>query len=707
MSTAGAVALPSLREDLEILASTPSNTGAPTWVIHDPLQHRYFQIDHQTKELLSVWREGLSIAEMARIAGQRLGLAVDDTQVERLLNFTRASNLTYEDHPGCWRDVSRRAALGRQSLFWKIAHKYLFFKVPLLRPQRALRAALPYVEPLYTWQALAVVGLIGIVGLYLASRQWDTFLSTFDTFFSFEGMGYFALSLILLKAAHELGHAFTAARFGCRVPTMGIAFMVMMPLLYTDVTDAWRLASRRQRMLISAAGILVELALSIIATFLWAFLPDGSGRSIAFMIATTGWIMSLGFNLNPCMKFDGYYLLADLIGIDNLQPRAFALGRWKVRQMLLAPSLDPPERLPPRMHNTLILYAWVTWLYRLVVFTAIAVLVYFFCFKLLGIVLFVLEIWLLIARPIALEIAQWWKLGPHIASPRRVTVTAGIALSLLVVLIVPWSTRIEVPAVLEAADLARLYPPRAAKVISINVKRNDFVAEESPIVHLHVPEIDNEIAAAQIKLDLVRLRFARAMADRMDREESLVLRQELVSLQTKLDGLLKEKQELVIRSPLAGTVLEIDPNLHHGRWVGKTDRLALIATGKQHVVRGYVSESNLFRLKANAEGRFIPDDLTRSAIPVRLIYVARAGTSAIDILELASTNGGKIPVEPDIKQRLVPVTAQYLVELEPLGMNHPPNQLVRGIVDLTGAPESFLTRAWRQVSKILIRESGF
>ncbi|NHW78486.1 site-2 protease family protein, partial [Escherichia coli] len=78
-----------------------------------------------------------------------------------------------------------------------------------------------------------------------------------------------------VKSLHELGHAFTAARYGLHVPAMGVAFMVLAPILYTDVTDAWRLSSRRQRMAIHAAGVIVELALASIALFAWALLPDG------------------------------------------------------------------------------------------------------------------------------------------------------------------------------------------------------------------------------------------------------------------------------------------------------------------------------------------------------------------------------------------------------------------------------------------------
>ena len=705
--TAGASQLPPLRQDLEIKTTGIDSSGAPMGIIYDPLQQRYFQIDYQTKELLSLWSEGLTVSELAQLANERLGFSVDDQQLAQLLEFVRNSNLADEDRPGGWSDFANREAAGRRSLVARFARNYLFFKVPLLRPQRMLKATVPYLEPLYTWQAVAIVGFIGLIGLYLTSRQWGSFLGTFHEVFSFEGAVYFALSLVLLKSAHELGHALTASRFGCYVPNMGIAFMVMMPLLYTDVTDSWRLSSRRQRLLIGVAGIAVELALACIATFLWVFLPDGSARGIAFMVATTGWVLSIAFNLNPCMKFDGYYLLSDLIEVDNLQPRAFALGRWKVQQILFAPGLEPPELLSRRMRNGLVLYAWSTWVYRLVLFTTIAILVYHFAFKLLGIVLFALEIWYLIALPIVREIAQWRKIAPRIASLRRVAVTASAALALFLMLVVPWSTRIEVPAILQAADLVQIYPPSAAKIVSIDAQRGDFVDETTPIIHLHVRDIERNIADTKIKIDITRLRLARTVADRIDREESLVLAHELTSLQTKLHGLEKQNGELIIRSPASGTILELDPDLHPGRWIGKADRLALISAQKQHVVRGYVAERSLYRLTADAEGLFIPDDLTRSSIPVRLESVARSGAASIDIAELASTNGGQIAVRPDSQQRLVPLMAQYLVELAPQGLDHPPEQIVRGVVELKGAPESFLVLAWRQVSNVLIRESGF
>ena len=110
--------------------------------------------------------------------------------------------------------------------------------------------------------------------------------------------------------------------------------------------------------------------------------------------------MSLAINLNPFMRFDGYYILADLMRIENLQSRSFNLGVWRLREILFASGAPCPEPLPPRTVRWLAIYAWLTWLVRLVTFTGIALAVYAYFFKLLGIVLFLFEIVYFVARPI-------------------------------------------------------------------------------------------------------------------------------------------------------------------------------------------------------------------------------------------------------------------------------------------------------------------
>ena len=127
----------------------------------------------------------------------------------------------------------------------------------------------------------------------------DRFKSTFLYFFNWNGLLLYAFSLVAVKAIHELGHAYTAKNFGCNVNSMGIAFLVFFPFLYTDNTNAWRLRDHRKRLTINFAGISTELHLAIIATFFWGISEPGLFKSVAFFVATTSWVSSLLINISP------------------------------------------------------------------------------------------------------------------------------------------------------------------------------------------------------------------------------------------------------------------------------------------------------------------------------------------------------------------------------------------------------------------------
>ena len=707
MNEANGLVLPELRPDIQINFSAHGHEGQASWVIHDPLQHRYFHINRETKDLLLLWQEGLTPDQLAEFAYAQLGLKLDAEQISELLTFLSKNQLLKENAKANWREIAQDAANKQQHLGNRILRNYVFFKLPLFRPQQFLKSAAPYIDFMFSRQFFLVTIIAGLIGFYFVSRDWNTLTGDLQRFFSFEGIAYFGIAIVSVKVFHELGHAFTAVRFGCQVPTMGVAFFLLTPLLYTDVSDAWRLSSRRKRLLISAAGILSELVIACFATLLWAFLAPGFIRDIALIFASTSWVMSLAINLNPLIKFDGYYLLSDITRIDNLQQRSFAFGKWRLRKLLIAPDINAPEIVSPKVQFALTMFAWMTWVYRLILFTTIALLVYHFSFKLLGIFLLVLEIWLLVLRPVFIELSQWRKLAELSGSPARIMATTSFIALTLLVLVVPWSSRINVPAVLQASELAQVYTGKAAQVAKIHVKRGNQVKQGAPVVTLHSPELKEKIQIARIEINQLELRIANASLVQIGIEDMLVLRRAIQSKQSKLDGLLIEKAELVVTAPIGGIVQEFNPHIHQGRWVGKEDPVALIANRNSHVVKGYIGESRLRRLTENAVGLFIPDDLTFPSIPVVINTVARSGTASLEIAVLASFHGGSIQVEQGSNNQLVPKQAQYLIEMKSVRISNSPNQIVRGLIELDGIAESIAMSAFRQVAKVLIRETGF
>jgi putative peptide zinc metalloprotease protein len=499
---------------------------------------------------------------------------------------------------------------------------------------------------------------LALAGFYLVSRQWDAFLASFLYFFSWDGIIAYAFGLSAVKVIHELGHAYTATRFGCRVPTMGVSFLVMFPVLYTDTTGAWRLRSRKQRLAIDCAGVTAELMVATLATLAWVFVPDGGLRSTLFVLATSSWVMSLAVNLNPFMRFDGYYVLADWLGVSNLQPRSFALGRWKMRELLFDLGEDPPEAVPQRLQNGLIIYAWLSWAYRLILFIGIALLVYHMFFKLLGIILFVVEMGVFVLRPVWTEMKEWRARRDRIFSGRgRWWPWIGGALLLLACL--PLDRHVSAVAILAPMDAVPVVAGDPAQIERIAVRNGQWVKAGTVIAELSAPEITAYSSQRETRIRQLESQLARSPADALDLANRAVLERELTSEKAAEAGAERRRARLILRAPNAGLITDLPPDMHAGRWLGGAETVARIISPDRYDIQAYIEEGDIWRVGPKAMARFVPDDLSHPSRPARLVESASAALEIMDQPMLASTNGGPIAVNEDSGKRLKPRDALY------------------------------------------------
>ena len=209
------------------------------------------------------------------------------------------------------------------------------------------------------------------------------------------------------------------------------------------------------------------------------------------------------------------------------------------------------------------------------------------------------------------------------------------------------------------------------------------------------------------------MRLARRGSDAADRAETLVFEDTLRSLAIKLRGLQAERAELRITAPIGGRLVDLDAHLHVGRWLQRSDLIALIAAPGGHTTRGYVGEEDVGRVDQAATAKFIPEDLGAPSSAVRLQDISRVGVQSVDIADLSSHYGGAVAARPQNATRsgegktTVPVTGQFLVSgivADVSGL--PTGRSLRGTLLVKGRAESLAARAWRQVFKVLIRESG-
>ncbi len=700
--------VPALRQELELISGAPGFSGAQRWLIYDPVQHRFIAVGRAAHVLLHVWSEGSTVDQLIGNAADRFGEPITARDVERFIQFLQANRLTVEAPGGGWRTLAAAAARGHGGIASRALHSYLFFRVPLFRPERFLRATVGLVRPLASGPAFLIYLLLADTGLYLVSREWDVFRATLAGLLSLQGGLLLGLAMLAVKMLHELGHAYVATNYGCRVPVIGVAFVLGAPMLYSDVTDAWRLASRRQRLAVDIAGIAVDLAVASIATFVWAFLPDGAARGFAFSLATAGWIFSLAMNLNPFMKFDGYHIASDLAGIENMQERAMVVGRWRLREILFALGAPPPERWPPGIAAGLTLYAYALWVYRLVLFTGIALAVYAYFFKLAGVFLFLVEIGYFIIAPIGREFREWWTMRRAILASKRTFVTAATIAGLGACLSLPLSSEVTIPAVLGGAEVARLYPALPAEVARVYVAHGTRVEAGAPLVSLRSIDVTEDLLLTRLKSDVVTMRLQRRASDALDREEALVLENDLAALLQRRDGLRRQAAELEMKAPFAGHVIEIADALHTGRWLNPRESVLVIKAEQGAVLRGYLDERDIWRVATGAQAVFVPDEIGLPRVPVHLKSIAQSACAVLDQFELAASHGGRIPDRLDAKRQPVPVTAQFAVRAEPTGPLPEAfaARTIAGVIIAAGSPESLMARAWRQVLKVLVRESG-
>ncbi|MBU3581996.1 HlyD family efflux transporter periplasmic adaptor subunit [Polynucleobacter sp. AP-Capit-er-40B-B4] len=697
---------PKLREDLTLYPGPADKNGAPTWTLHDPARNQYFQIDWVAFEIIS--RLDLEDGEaICDLISQQTTLLVSLDDVEATLKFLSDNELVYQHSPQDASLLYRKNQSRNKNWFDSLLHGYLFFRVPILRPDRLLDKLMPKLGFLFSKRFFQLTLLIFVLGLWGVFRQWDAFSTTLVDTFSIEGILGYAGAIAVVKLLHEMGHAIVAKKCGCRVPTMGLAFLVMWPVAYTDVTESWKLDSHKKRLMIASAGIATELIIAAWSIFMWSVLPEGAFKSLFFFLGTTSIAGTLAINASPFMRFDGYFLLCDIVGMPNLHSRSSAYARWWTREQLFGLNDDSPEPLNETQRKFFLIFAYATWIYRLVVFFGIAVLVYHYFFKALGIAMFLVEIWFFITKPIYQELQYWRKRWKEIGPVVRHKPAYYITLVVCVILLIPFDLTVNTQGVLRPQKSLNVLATRAAQVTKLPPEIGSQVVEGEQLIGLSVPELEKKIRQLQTKVDVLNRQFGSSGFDLKTVNQQPIFKEQLISAKNELDGLLKEYEKLNRRAPFSGVIADIDPDLFLGEWVPKSFSLVTLITEKDWIVDCYVEEDDLRRLDTGNWGRFIPDAPGVRGVGLSIISIDKDATRVLAEGSLSSLAGGEILVRQQ-NNKLIPERAIYRVRLKVDG--HPDKLstgYIRGRVVILAWPKSILGDAIRNGLAVFIREAGF
>ena len=698
--------IPYLRQDLEIFRGNSREDGSPAWLLYDAVRNKYFTLGLTAFRLIKNWRGGEDIQNFEKKINTQ-GIETTGEEIKSFIGFLQQNNLIIQPQGQGVPYLMQQKNSLKKSWIMNLIHSYLFFKIPLFTPDEWLGRTFSKVKFLGSKKIRNIIYILGFIGLFLVIQQFENFAKTFLYFFSIKGLMLYFITLVFVKCLHELGHAYVAKHYGCRVSAIGIAFLVFFPFLYTDTTDAWRLRNHKERLLINFAGILTELHLALIATFVWGILPEGGLKSAAFFIATTSWISSIAINVSPFMRFDGYYVFSDWLKAENLQPRAFALAKWKTRETLFGFNHKPPEEINPSRRWTFIIYAWSTWIYRFFLFIGIALLVYYFAFKVLGIILFAIEIYWFIMLPIIKEMKQWWLMRSEMKINKQTFRTTAILIITLMVLFLPWKSSMKIPAVYVSEKYSKIYSPYPAKIKSVFITKDQEVEAGQNLIELYSPGLDKEINSIRRKILLTKTKINRMSGTSGNMDEYLTYNQRLIALQSELSGLTNIKEKLIIKAPNKGKVKDLI-SLSSEMWVSNLDQLLGIVHYGTGSVKAFIREEQIDRFQENTPAVFIPNDGDHKKIHLISNKLDLSSVNNLPYIALASIHNGPIAIRnfTSGEYQYRPETAHYVADFKLVNESRIKFELP-GYVHVEGNRYSPFVRFFRNVFSVLIRESGF
>ncbi len=480
--------------------------AAARWVVKDPIALRYYHFRRDEYFVLQRL-DGLHALEEIRqdFLGEFPSARLTTTQLQLFLTYLQDNSLISTEAPGEAARLLSRRQRARSTARRGVWSNILAIRFPGFDPTALLDWLSPRCRWMFSREFLAACGTLVLAALLLLAVQSRTLISRlpdFHAFFSATNLLYLMGAVAVAKVLHELGHALTCRRFGAQCHEMGFMLLVFTPCLYCNVTDAWMLRSRRERILISAAGMFVEVVIAALCVFGWWFSRPGLFNALCLNQIFVCSVATLLFNGNPLLRYDGYYILSDLANVPNLQQRAGEALRSMLAKCFLGVELPGTDLGTPQRQGWLVAYAVASIAYKLFILAAIV----WFYYKLLQpYQLEILPQILAVVTVFAAVLVPTWRslrlfgsmmAGGHVHWLRFIfRLTIAVALG-GVVLFVPLPRTISAPALLEARDARRVYVTVAGELTSI-VPEGTTVRQGDVLAELDNPEIRRDVASLE------------------------------------------------------------------------------------------------------------------------------------------------------------------------------------------------------------------
>jgi putative peptide zinc metalloprotease protein len=360
----------SVRPDLQI--SEQRYEGKIFHVVKDPVCLRYYRFNRQEYFVFSLFDGRHNMEDVRkRFEDEFKPHRLEFQDLESFARQLVTAGLVQHEAGGAGKHLFQRRAKQRRLRRVAAITNILYWKIPVFDPDRILTWMYGYLWWIFTWWFFALsVGLM-LSAAFHVLVHFQTFyekMPRYQEFFAFNTVLYMWLSLGVVKVIHEFGHGLSCKAFKGECHEMGVLLMCLSPALYCNVTDAWTVADKWKRIIISFAGIYVELVIAAIATFVWWYTPHlPTVNNIAMCLMVLCSVSTVMFNANPLMRFDGYYMMADWLEIPNLRDRSNKYLTGLFQEYCLGIEVPPDQYMATGRKVLFVTYAVTSYVYRWVI----------------------------------------------------------------------------------------------------------------------------------------------------------------------------------------------------------------------------------------------------------------------------------------------------------------------------------------------------
>ncbi len=684
--------------------------GRKWYVLQDPASNQFFRLNDAAYYFIAMLDGRRSVRQVWHHCVERWGdAAPTQGEVIHLLGRLHASNLLQGDLAPDAEALFKRY----QKQLWRkvrgVLANLLFMRLPLWNPDRFLDRWVGLWGRCFTGYGLLLWAGIIAAGLWSVGGHTPELTRQASGVLNPANLPLLYMALVVVKLLHEMGHAFACKHFGRQagtggeVPQMGVTLLVFTPLPYVDASSAWALRRKRQRIVVGASGMLVELAVAALAAMLWIHTAEGTTlHAVAYNVMFIAGVSSLVFNGNPLLRYDAYYILLDLLEIPNLESRSRLYVYYLVKRYLwgVRQAHDPSHTRGEK--GWLAFYALASTICRVIVFA--------------GIILFLGQTFFSIGVSAAAVMLTGWVLVPLVnlirylgTSPelnrqrgRAVLVSAAAALALIVAVgLVRAPDRCRIEGVVEPSEYSVIHMHTAGFVRSFLHSGSQTGPDGPPLIEASNPELETQ--RVRLLADLRQLQVNRQSAQTREAAQVQIMDEKMAALQEQIERIDQELEGLALRSPLAGTWVAPDIDRITGMYLPRGRRIGVVADLDDLRIRAVAGQDVAGRLikEATSSVDLRVKDQPDIELAGQIERIIPAGQEHLPSAALGYSAGGSTQVvleDPSGRRTAEPFFEILVVPaLREPGKVRPGQTMVLRFETL---PKPLLVQAWRTLLQL-------